>query len=709
MASQTVNFVNPTVITNLQGTTQSLSGAVSQLQTINGLGQTLSANVATNTLAALNKNIMAYVGNSGGFMYGGNAYSNQESFVTAGTMNQGGNQYSTTSIINHGSCSKIVTGLVLAKMIEEGIVNPFDTLYSIAAAAETFANTGYNTGSYTTNGTGYAYPLTPVAGVGTPYINKGGIGKNSLKNALSKTGYYWATCSVTDGASFPWSSTSYTGTVEPFMWSEVTLGDLIHMNLGLFDDIFCPPMVGGYYYDQDIKNYTVSEAAKLGATGGNYLINQYVTFANITRAFVGDYPQILIRPTDTWGAANATATVTGALGIFTSAILNQTSGAVSTPFLGKGQVGTYDFITKTIELNNSGVLPLMYRSGVQTDAAKPWNLRAVPATYDAAYQWISIFMELALSTYNPVLYPFGQAFRNYNQAKFFDPLGMTESWIANVSSSPAYTTNRSRYPDFTYRRAPTWGGIDQRSTNGDFSCPTGFLGFGCSSGYRDACLTSGDTAFNGSGPVKWFLDSYIHQAGATPTANPNFDLNMSYFQGLVQGSLNLSILGANGLGPFAPLGNGILWGTIGDFGKLLQFLCRKGCTANGTRLIKTETWNYFIAPKVGGFTILQTPIYPYPFTSNVQGNQSWCLGAQRINRDLTNEIAYGFDDTTLQWISFYNTAFYLDFYTGNWFVVGTNQMVPSSGLYQNSVGYGNPNNSMISFNQMSKMLISLIK
>ena len=56
------------------------------------------------------------------------------------------------------------------------------------------------------------------------------------------------------------------------------------------------------------------------------------------------------------------------------------------------------------------------------------------------------------------------------------------------------------------------------------------------------------------------------------------------------------------------------------------------------------------------------------------------MGFSRFNRDLTNETSYGYDDTTIQWVSASGMTWYVDFYTGNWFVFGVPQTAYSSGL-----------------------------
>ena len=84
------------------------------------------------------------------------------------------------------SAGKILTGLVLTKMIEESIISPTTTLFSLDPR-------------YTGKGT------------------------------------YFTSITITNTAAFPFTG-SYTFTTETFDWETITVSDLIHMNIGLTTD-----------------------------------------------------------------------------------------------------------------------------------------------------------------------------------------------------------------------------------------------------------------------------------------------------------------------------------------------------------------------------------------------------------------------------------------------------------------------------------------
>jgi hypothetical protein len=214
---QNVYFYNPSTITSLQSQVAALQNQV-------GYGQTLSTNtasyLATGAYSLQNRAPIYYGtgglkpgnvipqstlvdgapllngGHPGYAVYGGNVKTGEDYFARSDRyINASGDTWDKdVTLYNPGSISKVLTGIVCAKMIEEGLVDPNEFVYRY-------------------------YP------------------------AMSGTAQYFTSVTVNSGAAFPFIDASYSATTGAFNLATIKVSDLIHFNIGLTDDLFVLPAV----------------------------------------------------------------------------------------------------------------------------------------------------------------------------------------------------------------------------------------------------------------------------------------------------------------------------------------------------------------------------------------------------------------------------------------------------------------------------------
>jgi len=203
MAQQLVYFNNPSDITLIQGQIGVQPGSVnttnlstsffnnSRVYTINNKVYTGAASLINSSLQSLmscpsgtsyNQDYNG-VAHHGLFCVAGNAFSGDEIFTSTGTANVSGASWTSDKYVRLASQSKIIGGMVIAKMMEEGYLASNDTV-----------------SKYIPQFTGTAY-----------YIN-------------------YATGTIGNYTSGPGN---YTGTVLPFDLSSVTVSQLLGFQLGI--------------------------------------------------------------------------------------------------------------------------------------------------------------------------------------------------------------------------------------------------------------------------------------------------------------------------------------------------------------------------------------------------------------------------------------------------------------------------------------------
>lgn len=157
---------------------------ITDLKIQTGYGQKISLNVVNNIKPLLEQYTKEH---KGGFIYGGNTKSGQDYFTSLGTSDFSDNKFDPNTIYWWASGGKILTGLVIAKMLEEGIIRPDTPLYT-------------------------------------------------LNKTFSGKGTYYKSIKVIDKVTFPLNPASYEATIDTFDWEMVTVSDLIHLNIGLIND-----------------------------------------------------------------------------------------------------------------------------------------------------------------------------------------------------------------------------------------------------------------------------------------------------------------------------------------------------------------------------------------------------------------------------------------------------------------------------------------
>ena len=181
MSSQTVYFTNPASISTLQNQVGTNTPALPALSTMTRLVNFLtgtsgivcttsngqSANQTGAPTANTDLNGQAF---KGLLCAAGNAFSGDQSIFTTGVKDAAGNPYDINSVFNQGSSTKLLAGIVEAKMIEEGYFLPTDTIVTYVPAFTGFGYAYiYATGAYSSsyvappNLTTYTGTLTRIA------------------------------------------------------------------------------------------------------------------------------------------------------------------------------------------------------------------------------------------------------------------------------------------------------------------------------------------------------------------------------------------------------------------------------------------------------------------------------------------------------------------------------------------------------------------
>ena len=302
-------------------------------------------------------------------------------------------------------------------------------------------------------------------------------------------------------------------------------------------------------------------------------------------------------------------------------------------------------IADLVALNRDGFLPALFPPGSYLSDALPYEIRRFNTMYDSSYFILGMILDRALPNYGYANYA------DFVQKTIFNPLQMTQSYILFQQNLP--TDSSVSYAEDSWRRSPSLGltAFPVVPT----VIPT-WLGYECAPGYR----TSAGPA--GPGPLVW--DSDYEEDGISRVISGIF-----YNKTVLPGC--------------PPLGNAPLVSSIKDFGTLLKFVAKSlhpsKCPGRRTPLQwKPESAGFFLSPKVqavnGG-----VPFAPYPLTLGSYTNVSFCMGFNRLNRDLTNNAEYGFDENTLTFAGLTGATFYINLQTQTWFMYGVNESFLSSG------------------------------
>ncbi len=623
---QNVYFYNPATIVSLQADVTALKNQV-------GYGQEISTNTAsylTTGAYYLQNRAPAYAGTGGDFnaysagpyvngghpgygVLGGNFRTGEEYFgASSRPVNGDGDLWNKdTTVYNFGSSGKILVGLACAKMMEEGIINDTDTCVTY-------------------------YP------------------------AMQGTGFYYDTVTVSSGAAFPYSSTSYTSTTGTFMWQSITVADLLHYNIGLIDDFFTLPAASLAFTNTEAAVIANSSAAN---SSGLAELLQFNTYA-------------------------------------TSLLSGTPVGAAGKMYNGSAAYPTTSLLDSLISDNKNGTLPLAYKPASYRSDVLPYNIRGQLSTYDSAYFMLGCVLDGAVKAAGY------DSFASYVRTKFLTPLGMSNTYVMFQETIPS--AQFDNLADNAYRRSPAvaasnFAWLATNPFTGAYN--TAVAEFGGMSQYLGALAGLGTQPQQeiAQGAFDLVYTSFLVDPSYATGCNTqlissfgNFDFattaslaagQLSWCRGKpLDGISNITksvfyYTGA-GTGTNYPLGNSPIISTLSDFSKLVKLIGNRGVTASGERLLKTETWNYFIAPKINPLSIEGSGVSATPYGSDPNPslpNGAYLMGCYRTNRDLTDSTLYGFDESTIYGGGATGNCFYVDFYTGNYFIFATPELGLSTG------------------------------
>ena len=129
MSTTNIYFTNPAVISQLQS--QVAVGAPSYVNVNSGAAVALTAFLNTQMTCPSGTSSgqdALGIAHHGMFAIGGNAFSGQEVFTSVGIANPSGAPWTDNHYVRFASQSKIIGGLVIAKMMEENLMKPTDTV-----------------------------------------------------------------------------------------------------------------------------------------------------------------------------------------------------------------------------------------------------------------------------------------------------------------------------------------------------------------------------------------------------------------------------------------------------------------------------------------------------------------------------------------------------------------------------------------------------
>ena len=451
---------------------------------------------------------------------------------------------------------------------------------------------------------------------------------SSIEPALfTGSAQYYTSITPVTGAEvgFPAAGT-YLATTGSYNLANLTINDAIRMNIGIFIDGFTVPCLLGPLSLQ----FGTGSSSLLGNLGSNATLSDKGFCVNAYNQWVSMFTQ-----------------GTGCLGYF-GRIMNGLSYNPSTL--------TFDLLNLNLTNARNGTVPMLYAPGSLEIGRLPWALRSLPATYDMGFAILGYITDKVarLNGYTNLY--------DYANQKFFTPLGMTKSYFF-----PQNVPDHSLIYDTTMRRSVVVAGVPFTLTGSqkpfNVGDPTTWNSYKCSPAYA----TGAYAQFNPANPLTykcplvWSKDPTYADDGQVRLA----PLFTNY--GLTNSSTGYV------------LGDAPLYSSIRDFGTFLQFMANRGVSPSGTRLLKTETWNYITATKIAPITNLTANTTLAGADSDLTQSVEFCLGVGKLSKDFSNFTPFGFDDTTLTWSGASGMAFNFDPYTGNWMVYGVPEQFLSSG------------------------------
>ncbi len=475
------------------------------------------------------------------------------------------------------------------------------------------------TGNYITN-VDFAYPTANPHIYGFNPLNPADITLQSTANvnidSSAQTVYYVK----------PYGSSVSTST---FSWSDITISDLLRMDIGLIADGFVNG-IGALSVLSNTNSYTEAD-----------LVNDQLLSASLYQE------SVLCNSNWFLPAFGKLSNLGGA-----SIMFNLPTGGNDTTLLNSltsRNVETY--FRNIIELNKSNVLPAMYKPGTRY-TIKPYNVNAVPSTYDTGYIILGIVLDKVLRT------KLGINFAEFTRDRIFTPCNMTDSYIVYQDdiSSPSI---QSRLYEESFRRAPA---LTLGTSTLNFTNPTlgGFnpLAYGADPSYNAiaTAAVSANPYCGPFGPLVWsseFKNDGIYKFYKALYVGPKVinDGNVS-----------------------APLCTIPLLASVRDFGKLLQMMTNKG-VYRGRRVLSLESWSYITSIKASELSV-RDAVYPSSQNDDTQYS-TLCVGNYKPS--ISGNTYFGTDETTRIGGGATGCFFTFDFHSGNWFVYGMPESQFSTG------------------------------
>ncbi len=197
----------------------------------NGYGQTLSVNIGANASNFIQP--LTNPSNTTIYKFGAFSASTREgetySYFT-GAAKSSGTPFDENTIMPMASLGKGIGGVVFAKMVEEGYISAFDTVYQ-------------------------HWPV------------------------FTGTAYYYQSITVTNPVTFPYDPTSYSYTTGAYDLSTLTIQDCLRFNIGIVDDLVAvPPNLLGWQNPAVVAAAIQANAAPLSDPSGLGLILNYLTY-----------------------------------------------------------------------------------------------------------------------------------------------------------------------------------------------------------------------------------------------------------------------------------------------------------------------------------------------------------------------------------------------------------------------------------------------
>ncbi len=556
------------------------------------------------------------ISHKGVFCYTGNVKTGKTLFDASGECAPG-RGFTLDTLYNPASVGKIMLGLVLGKMMEEGIVLGTDK-------CSTYWNRMTGTGYYITN-VDFSYPTANPYVYGSNPANPADLNITTAANVeidgSSQTVYY---CK-------PFGSSVTTST---FSWADITISDLMKMDLGMLQDGFLAG-VGALQLIAGSASYTEAD-----------LINDPMLAASLYQA------SVICNSSWFLPFIGQTSKIGDALRIY-----NLVTDGSDTTLL-NFNTSVDKIMDNMIQLNKANILPAMYKTGVRS-TLRPLNINTLPKTYDTAYTMLGVVLDKALRT------KLNMSFVEYARQKILIPCNMNDTYFSNVDNLPSDYASRVYVDSFRRATALPLGTLTLNFTN---PAAGGFnpLAYGADPSYN-AIATAAATAnpyWGPFGPLVWASDfkndgiyKFHKSIFARPTGNPNSP-------------------------PYCSLPI-IL--SIRDFGKLLQMMAAQG-VYRGRTVLNKETWSYITSTKQTELSILGGMYFFESDSAKESDSAVACIGNYKPG--ILGNTHYGMDEYTRYGGGASGSAFTFDFNTGNWVYFGMPESsFGTGGLYPGGI-YG---------------------